>query len=364
MGVPGTPPTLTVDNRALVLTETDPVPTRLAGQAVTRVADEIRFVPGYTGSGNVTAEIMVDRSAGTITAYEGGDGGLPTDRSGDGSWIVSGLPPGDPGAPATVTLDLEAVTGLLGIQAAPDSLGIGLRRSVTLADGSTLVGEPVTATLDWYQSSAVPAEPAPAGPVAATEAPSGSATGRDRALVVAAAVAAVLLLVALVLWWRSRRRRRELVEPDADLDSFEVWAAQMGPATGSTPIVRAEREPAGGAASGSAAGPVDDGARADVEQTPDEVAPVEVAPVEEALDESAADAEPSSSAAGPRTPDQVLAAFDAQLAELLAAADGNAGPRPAPSPEAQGHAVAADEGGADDRDRGPTADDDADDDHG
>ena len=202
-------PTLTVDNQALIVTDPAAAPTKVAGQAVTTVVDEVTFMPGYTPSGTVSGVVQIDRTAGTIRALSGSTG-LPEDRTGSGSWVVEGLaaPPASSTAPVTVTLDLAGVTKALGVPLDASGTGLGLRRKVTLADGSVVVGLPVTATVGWFQTAAVPIEAPPgtlALEVAASDA-TGATSNAVPALVAAGVVVVVLVVVALVFMVRRRRR--------------------------------------------------------------------------------------------------------------------------------------------------------------
>ena len=214
----GTPaPTLSVDNKALIMNDSAPAPTKIGGQAVTNVMDEVTFLPGYTPSGTVSGVVQIDRTAGTIRALSGATG-LPEDRTGGGSWIIDGIaaPPASFTAPVTVTLDLEGVTTVLGVPLDASGTGLGLRRKVTLADGSMVIGLPVIATVGWFQTAAVPTE-APVGTAPPEVTPTSEAGGSSSSLVplaVAAVVAVALIAVALLF---RRRHRRRTVTLAADL---------------------------------------------------------------------------------------------------------------------------------------------------
>jgi len=213
----GTPaPTLTVDNKALIIHDPAPAPTKIDGQAVTRVIDEVTFLPGYTPSGTVSGVVQIDRTAGTIRALSGAT--PPEDRTGGGSWIVDGIaaPPASFNAPVTVTLDLEGVTTALGVPLDAAGTGLGLRRTVALADGSVVIGLPVIATVGWFQTAAVPTE-APLGtaaPEAASTHGAGAPSTSPAPLVAATVVAAALIGVALVF---RRRHRHRMAMVAADL---------------------------------------------------------------------------------------------------------------------------------------------------
>jgi hypothetical protein len=213
-------PTLSVDNKSLIVDDPAPAPTKLDGQAVTGVVDEVTFLPGYTPSGTVSGVVQINRTAGTIRALSGATG-LPEDRTGGGSWIATGIaaPPASFAAPVTVTLDLQGVTTALGIPLDPNGTGLGLRRKVTLADGTVVVGLPVTATVGWFQTAAVPSEAPPGTLAPEVASTSETASGTSTSIVpllAAAAVAAVLVVVAVAFLLMARRRRR-LATVQADL---------------------------------------------------------------------------------------------------------------------------------------------------
>ncbi len=291
----GTPaPTLTIDNQALIVTDPAPAPTRLAGQAVTSVVDEITFMPGYTPSGTVTGVVRLDRTAGTIRALSGSTG-LPEDRTGDGSWIVTGLPapPTSSTAPVQVTLDLAGVTRALGVPLDADGTGLGLRRKVTVADGTVVVGLPVTATVGWFQTAAVPTE-APPGTLAAEVTTGADETTANAvpALIGAGAVAAVLVVAAIVLV--VRRRRRRVAGVQADLFGAEAVGSPLKVA----PLERSsmwDREP--------------------VPEPEPEPEPRQEPEPEPELSEPEPESPPR---AGGRSPADVLAALDAQVDDLSA----------------------------------------------
>jgi hypothetical protein len=204
------PPTLRVDNQALVVVEPSAAPTIVGGQAVTDVVDEVTFVPGYTPSGTASGVIQIDRTTGVVRAFRGVTG-LPEDRTGDGSWVMTPPPPPPASAtgPVTVTMDLPGISRALDLPLDADGTGLGLRRKITLANGSVVVGLPVTATLGWMERAGVPTDAPPgslaSAPVSDPAARSGSGGG---AALIAAVVAAVAL-GALGMGLARRRRHRQ-----------------------------------------------------------------------------------------------------------------------------------------------------------
>jgi len=272
VAVPGAPPTVSVVNRALVVDETDRVPAVIAGQAVVGAGDDVTFMPGFTPSGAIPSAVHIDRSTGAIATLKG-IGGLPDDVSGDRSWLIQGLPPGDPGAPAKVVIDLEGVATVLGLPLGDAAaLGIGLRRTFTLADGSTITGASVLGALDWFQRAVVPEEPAPSSIAPGGPATSSSSLDRTRPLLIAVGVVFALGLTALLL----TRRRRRLEPVVAD-----------GPTPGPAP----------------------------------EPAPEPDAAAEDQIVAAVDHERPDDPGRGRRSPEDALAALDAEVGELIARVD-------------------------------------------
>lgn len=230
--IPGSPPTVSVDNQALVVDETSKPPTRVGDQTVVNVIDSITFMPTYTAAGTVAAVIDINRTTGVVQALELSSG-APVDRSGDSMWLISGLSPIAPGAPGEIVIDLEKVAAVLGFGLDPDALGIGLQRTVTLANGGVVVGAAVQGTLGWFQGASVPVGAVPSSvdqPAAAT-----TADHRRPALLVGS-IAAVLVLVGLVAIGLRRRRSgrapdrtigRAGQSPDAALSGLDARVVEL-----------------------------------------------------------------------------------------------------------------------------------------
>jgi hypothetical protein len=290
VAIPGAPPTVSVDNRALVVDETERVPAEIAGQAVVGAGDDVTFMPGFTPSGATPVAVHIDRTTGAI-AILAGQSGLPSDLSGDRSWLLTGLPATDPGAPTKVVIDLEGVASAMGLHISDaEALGLGLRRTFTLADGSTVVGASVLGTLDWFQQAAVPKDAAASSLVPAPASSSSSSVDRSRIALIGAGVVVVLAMIVLVLVRRRRQRRR-------DRDPFRGITA--------TPV--AEPEP---------------GLRAEVEAEPVRRPEPAREPESEPLEHEADDLERGSAPGrGTRSPEDALAALDAQVDELIARVD-------------------------------------------
>ncbi len=177
-----------------------------------------------------------------------------------------GTPPAvaSPTAPAVVVLDLADVATALDLPLDPEGLGLGLRRKMTLADGTDVVSSPTMATLVWYETAS------PTGPLetlapSTTEAraePAGSSSGTSVGLLVGVAVVALLAIGGVVLVVRRRRSAavdRWLGEytPDepgdpaiaASMASARVHAASVagpGPGPESHPEADADPDPGPG----------------------------------------------------------------------------------------------------------------------
>jgi len=288
------PPTLAVVNQALIVTDAAPAPTQVGGQAVTAVMDEVTFLPGYTPSGTVSGVVQIDRTTGTIRALSGSTG-LPEDRTGSGSWITQGLAPAPASstAPMKVTFDLEGVTKALGITLDANGTGLGLRRKVALADGTMVLGLPVTGTVAWYQTASVPTEAPPTSSTPPAPAPSDPSNGSSNASVpLAAAGVVAVVLVALAVASTVRRRRR------VGSIQTDLFGSVDAPGPGEEPDEQADERPE-----------ADEKAEANADERPDH----------DAGDDADEDAdEGPAPARGGRSPADVLAALDAQVEGLSA----------------------------------------------
>ena len=286
ISLPGAAPTLSVDNQALIVDETAAAPTKVDGQAVVAVSDQVTFMPSYTAAGTVPGVVDINRTTGEVLALEAAPG-APVNRTGDGSWLVTGLPVTNPSAPGQVVIDLEGIATAFGFSLDAEATGIGLQRTVTLADGTVVVGSTVLGVLGWFQGASVPTEAAPSS-VAPAATPAGG-SNRTTVLVAAGGVALVLVLAAVVVT-RVRRRR--------------------------TPVFDGSAEPI-----------VEKPVVTPVESEPE--------PVLVPHGERAAEPEPEFAERKPggRSPEDALAAFDAQVSELIARADRLAPPDPATPPD-------------------------------
>ena len=210
-------PTVALAGHDLKVTTTERPPTQLAGQRVTKVVDVLRIAATYDTRGVVTDYVSIDRTTGEVRAFDGTTL-PPTDRTGDASWLTTGLSPGDPATAGTMQIDLDGVARALGIELAGTTSGIGIRRQFVLADGRQIVAEGVLGTLVWFDANAAAdfgsnrstPDGAPLGPVADTDS---SPSWIGRAI---GGVLALLVLIAVVAAIVLRRRRRAAAGDAAD----------------------------------------------------------------------------------------------------------------------------------------------------
>jgi hypothetical protein len=208
----GLPPELSVRDGRLVV-EGGSVPSLIGSRPVAGALDAVRLVDSYQRDGDAP-ELRIDRPSGAVTAV-------------DGTGAERALPPGLVlrSDEVRVELDLDAVGDLFDLDLDPELTALGLRRLITLAEGRTVVGEGVLATLASL-TALVPAAPAKAPAPAATPAPTASAarSGPSPALVAAALALAVS---ALVVRSRVRRRRRAREEHEQLVRATEAPAPAL-----------------------------------------------------------------------------------------------------------------------------------------
>lgn len=204
VAIPGTGPTVRAVSRALELTTTDPVPTEVGGVAVTDVVDTVEVArPASDGADPAalgrTDLVLVDRRTGAIQLVP--EGGVPVDGvPGTTPWLATGLSPTAPGAPATVTFDLEQLDLALGGPVLDRATTrVGVSRAVTLRDGRVLRTPGVLGTIEWFDDVAFGGTPTPSA------APTGDADGVPVGVLVAVVVAVLVVVVVVVVLVRRRR---------------------------------------------------------------------------------------------------------------------------------------------------------------
>lgn len=226
-------PTVSMDNRALVIESSGRPPVTIAGEAVVSVDDFVRLMASEQAATGGTDFIRIDRTAGRIQLLETGGGAL-ADVTGDGAWITEDLPAEDPTAPGTVAFDLVAAARAVGLATGPEELAVSVDRRYGLADGRVVTVYGVAATIGWLTDadSARPSASVPspsldgaAATAAADRSSGGSGSG---ALVGGAVVAAVVLVSAAVLLVvRSRQATKRRRSPDEALAALDAQLEQL-----------------------------------------------------------------------------------------------------------------------------------------
>lgn len=206
--VPGAPPAVTLEGTTLVVSASDAAPNLLFGQPVTAVADLVRVIDPAVPSGEA-GYVLVNRVTGEVQVFrildgeavEVPDAGVVPDASAEASAAE---------APSTrsVPLEVPALVSALGVTGDPASLGVGVDRAFTLADGSVITSTGVGSTVGSLQAAAPVPEPEATGEQAAP--PAAEPSDEDRTVAVALAVGLGLLVVAAatVTAVAVRRRRR------------------------------------------------------------------------------------------------------------------------------------------------------------
>jgi len=210
---------LTSINSGATLITAAAAPVEFAGHKVTHAVDIVQLAPDFNGASALADEIRIDRTEGKVSLLQRRSQ-PPVDKSGAEGWLVGGLVQGDPGAPVTMTFDLRAAAA--GVESdLGDGSAMGLRRELTLDDGSTVVASGYLATRSWFDRGALasantadtPAFTAPQGPLTTGEEGSTSAQQRNVA-VIAGAVAGIMLLLSVIVMVR-RRRLTSVARPAA-----------------------------------------------------------------------------------------------------------------------------------------------------
>ena len=224
-------PGVLVSGGFLDVATTAPAPSVLGGQPITSLVDRVRVGrPDAAGdAGERTDEVVVDRTAGTITLVAAD---APPERAELGStpWLSGVTGGGDLLAAGTVTIDLGALDAALGGPPLDRATTVSVQRTSSLADGSSVVARSVQADLAWFDGGSAPLAAAGAA---------GPGDGRSWVVPVAVAVGVAALLVALaVLAARARREPRTTpaavtggFAPPIDLDERR-WARAGAAAPG------------------------------------------------------------------------------------------------------------------------------------
>lgn len=228
--------TAQVVDQVLEVTTTATPPAEADGVAVVDVIDTVTITD--SGSGTATSRLEIDRRTGEVR--------LATDAAetfvavpGTTPWLVDPPALTDPGAPSTVTFDLDALNQAVGGPPFDRSSSrVGVSRTLALDDGRILDAAGVGGTLGWFDAAA----PAPA--VVASSA--GGSDGVPASVWIMAGVGVVL--VAMAVWLVARRRRAAEPRPIERLDLAFTPVAAGVPSLAPVAL-RSASAPSGGASS-------------------------------------------------------------------------------------------------------------------
>jgi hypothetical protein len=305
VSVPGRPARLTVLNGALIVEFPDPVPEALEGQPVVDAVAYVRVGEGVDA--RHSDHLLINRISGVVRLFDDVEG-LPVEVGQEAAWLGPGLPADDRGGPGSVSVDLGELGRVLGVPVEPGTFRVRADQVFMLGDRRMVTVSGVAATLAWFEAAVSGSGPSnTATPGAVAEASGvGSAEGIDwRPVLVGGGAGVVLVLlvgVPLALARRRRRRRREAELAEAARSSGPLLRVGPTPAPAAS---HGRLPPAPGTGAASVA---DRGMRA----TGPEPA-----------------ASPGEGGAGPRggrggrsrSPEEVLAAFEADLGDLLERVD-------------------------------------------
>lgn len=191
-------PTVQVVGRSLEVTTSAPVPTAVDGAGVVDVIDSATITQAG-GAANRTDRIEIDRRTGEVRLLVSGTEPVVA-VPGTTAWLVNPPSSTAPGAPATVTFDLEALNEAVG---GPPfdrpTTRVAAGRRLALGGGEVLATAGVGATMAWFDDTL-------AGPAPDASTSTGATTSSRGALVAGAVIVVAVLAVVLVSW-TSRRRR-------------------------------------------------------------------------------------------------------------------------------------------------------------
>jgi hypothetical protein len=206
--LPSSGPWVSVVNRALIVGSTAPPPSELDGSPLVAALLYVRLSSDLTDALTGADFVLLDRRTGEVSLLRGAADGTPEDVSGERQWIGVGLPPDDPGAPASASFDLELLGEALGRPLAPATDAVSVDEVWVFEDGRTVTTFGVSATLGWFDEAAdatATTGPPDRGVAAVTDV--ASSEGDDRAgLIALAAAGVVVVLVGLVVLGGRRRR--------------------------------------------------------------------------------------------------------------------------------------------------------------
>ncbi len=248
-------------------------PDTVAGLAVAEVVDVVTFATDPTGS-SPGAQVRVSLTTGKVDLTTGSltgpvslnDIGAPVVEA-DSSWLPSGAPqPVDATSPVSpsLTVDLAAAFGQLGLAAPGEPLAVSVSRVVSATDGTQTVAAGMAGDRSWLaQSGSIAAVTVPA--VVAEEPDAGS--GPIGLIVVGVVLGVALVAASIAVASKMARRRATAAtgagpvavghpgsdgaaivwqprwEVDAGSDAGQVAGAGAGQVAGAEPGAAAPDEP-------------------------------------------------------------------------------------------------------------------------
>jgi hypothetical protein len=199
-------------NGSITISFAGPPPTELRGNPAVTVIDYLRFGAEPANGGLPPFYVTIDHTSRQVLLWDGSSG-LPTPVPADpAGWLVQGFPPPDPATPAGATpseivLSLDGLSQAIGLPVDDPTFGMGIARSVALADARIVTFDGITGLVAWFEGSAAATLPPIEDDIAELEAaptvppaPADDGDGLGSAPWIILGLVAALAVVGLVIW--------------------------------------------------------------------------------------------------------------------------------------------------------------------
>jgi hypothetical protein len=215
-------PMLEYANGSILITFAGPPPADVRGNPARAVIDYLRFGAQPANGGLPPFYVTIDHTSRQIVLWDGSTG-LPVPVEVDpATWLVQGFPPPDPVAPAPavtseIVISLDGLSQAIGLPVDDPAFGMGVARSISLADARIVTFDGVLGLNAWFEGSAAATLPPIEDDIAelappTTVAPASDSEGASLVWLVVGLLIAALVVVGVVVWIVRRRA--------ADTDDF------------------------------------------------------------------------------------------------------------------------------------------------
>jgi hypothetical protein len=208
-------PVLEYANGSILITFPGPPPADVRGNPALAVIDYLRFGAEPANGGLPPFYVTIDHTSRQIVLWDGSTG-LPVPVEVDpATWLVQGFPPPDPAAPAPavtseIVVSLDGLSQAIGLPVDDPAFGMGVARSISLADARIVTFDGVLGLTAWFEGSAAATLPPIEDDIAelappTTVAPVDDAAGGSGPWLVIGLVGAGLVVGGAVVWFLRRR---------------------------------------------------------------------------------------------------------------------------------------------------------------